>query len=106
MVIHQFVRDKIRYTKDVVGVETIQSPDMTLKLRTGDCDDKSILIASLLLSIGHPCRFVVVGPEKNVYSHVYVETKIGNKWLPVETTEPWNMGEIRKPSISRLEYHI
>lgn len=84
--IQQFVRDRIRYLKDVRGVETIQTPDKTLELRQGDCDDKSILTASLLESIGHPTRFVAVSFMPGIYSHVLVETLIGNKWVPVETT--------------------
>ena len=62
-------------------------PDVTVYIGQGDCDDKSLLVASLLLSIGHPSRFIAVGPESGVYDHVYVQTKIGNNWFGVETTE-------------------
>jgi len=91
--IHQFVRDKIRYVKDIRGVETIQTPIQTLKLGSGDCDDKAILSASLLESIGHPTRFVACGfLIKGSYSHVFAQTKIGDKWISVECTEPWGLG--------------
>lgn len=87
-----FVRDRIRYLKDIRGVETIQTPERTLENAQGDCDDKSVLLASLLESIGHPTRFVAIGFTPGKYSHVYVETKIGNKWISLETTEPVNIG--------------
>ncbi len=85
--LHQFVRDRIRYVRDIRGIETIQTPDKTLELGYGDCDDKSTLLAALLESIGHPARFAAVGFRPNNYAHVFVETLIGNKWFPLETTE-------------------
>lgn len=91
--IHAFVRDKIRYVLDVAGVETLQTPTNTIRLKAGDCDDKSTLVASLLMSIGHPCRFAIVGSAPGRYSHVYVEVKIRGKWYVVECTEPWDFGE-------------
>lgn len=90
--IHHFVKEKIRYVKDIKNVETLQSPLQTLRLKAGDCDDKSILVASLLESIGHPTRFLAVGFKANSLSHVFVQTKIGNKWVSVECTEPVALG--------------
>lgn len=90
--IHRFVRDEIRYVKDIRGVETIQTPIQTLRIGAGDCDDKSILAASLLEAIGHPTRFKAVGMSSGRFSHVYPETKIGGKWVSVECTEPVEVG--------------
>jgi transglutaminase-like putative cysteine protease len=92
--LHRFVQQKIRYVKDIRGVETIQTPIQTLKLGSGDCDDKSIMVASLLESIGHPTRFVACGfGVVGGFSHVFVQTKIGGKWVSVECTEPWSLGK-------------
>lgn len=90
--IHAFVRDKIRYVRDIRGVETLQIPEKTLEFGQGDCDDKSVLVASLLEAIGHPTRFVAIAANPDSYYHVFVETKIGNKWVGVETTEPVELG--------------
>lgn len=90
--IHAFVREKIRYVKDIRGIETIQTPLQTLRLRAGDCDDKSTLVAALLESIGHPTRLVAVGFSPNQLSHVLVQTKLGSKWVWVECTEPVQLG--------------
>jgi transglutaminase-like putative cysteine protease len=82
-----FVRDKIRYIQDVEDVETIQSPDVTLYDEAGDCDDKSTLLSALLESIGHKTRFRAIGLAPGEYEHVYVETLIGNEWVPLDATE-------------------
>jgi transglutaminase-like putative cysteine protease len=86
--LHRFVRDSIRYVRDVTDVETLHTPDVTLAQGAGDCDDKAVLVAALLEAIGHPTRFVAVGPADNNFIHVFVESKIGPNWIPIETTEP------------------
>lgn len=90
--LHQFVRDHIRYVRDPVGVETLHAPEQVLALKQGDCDDKSILLASLLDAIGHPARYHAVGFRPGVFQHVYVEARIGGRWVALETTEPRPMG--------------
>lgn len=88
----KYVRDSIRYLRDVEGVETLQSPVDTLELGAGDCDDKATLLASLLLATEHPCRFVAVGFSPDIFEHVFVETKIGPRWIALETTKDVPMG--------------
>lgn len=88
-----FVRDHIRYLMDTVGMERVAYPVETLRARAGDCDDKSTLLAALLESIGHPCRFVAVGyTHPGDFEHVYVETRIGKDWVPCETTLNVDLG--------------
>lgn len=99
--LHVFVRDGIRYVQDINGVETVQTPDKTLEIAAGDCDDKSVLLAAMLESIGHPTRFIAIGFQPNIYSHVYVETKIGANWIPLETTEPVEVGWEPDPTLIR-----
>lgn len=92
--IHRFVRSNVRYVRDINGVETLQTPIKTLEFSKGDCDDQATLIATLLETIGHPTRFIAI--KQNIFGpfvHVYTETKIGSKWYPVETTEPWEVGQ-------------
>jgi len=90
--LHAFVRDNIRYVNDIRGVETLQAPERTLELRAGDCDDKSILLASLLEALGYKTRFHAVGFRPGVLSHVFPEVWHGKAWLPLETTENWEPG--------------
>lgn len=103
--LHRYVRDNIRYIKDIRGVETVATPDITIQLGQGDCDDKAVLLASLLESIGHPTRFVAVGFFPGRYSHVYLESKIGNKWIGLETTEPVEVGWQPKGVMTRMQVY-
>lgn len=101
-----FVRDHIRYTRDIRGLETLQVPEVTLDLSAGDCDDKSTLLATMLESIGHPTRFVAVGYKSpGNYSHVYVETRLGPRWLTLDATMPHELGWSPRSPVSRLVVH-
>lgn len=85
--IFYWVKSNIRYVQDVNGVETLHWPEKILKQKAGDCDDQATLVAALLESIGHKTRFVAIGRRKGQFEHVAAETKIGNSWFWMETTE-------------------
>jgi transglutaminase-like putative cysteine protease len=105
--LHAFVRDSIRYTNDPAGVELLQTPKATLEIGTGDCDDKSTLLAALLQSIDRPARFVAVGfTPANQYSHVLVETRNGKGWMPLETIKPVAAGWGPKNVSKRMVAHV
>jgi hypothetical protein len=79
LAIGDYVKTKVRYVRDPDGIEYIQSPvDMVGQIvngqAQGDCDDMSLLIATLLLSVGHQPRFRCVrysGMFGN-FNHIYV----------------------------------
>lgn len=104
--IQQFVRDRIRYVRDIRDVETLSAPEQTLEFGQGDCDDKSTLVAAMLESLGHPARFVAVAFRPGIYEHVYVETKIGRNWISVETTEPVDFGWEPRGVVSRIVRNV
>jgi len=75
--IFEFVRDEIQYVYDPMGLEEIQSPETTLKLRAGDCEDQAILLGSLLSAIGFESAIIFAdtdsdGVPDHVYSGVYI----------------------------------
>ncbi|HYC63299.1 MAG TPA: transglutaminase-like domain-containing protein [Reyranellaceae bacterium] len=95
--VQQWVRRNVRYVRDVEGVETLTLPQYTIAQRAGDCDDHSMLVAALLLAIGHRCRYVAVGRTLETLQHVFTETLVGRDWVAVETTEPWPLGRVPNP---------
>lgn len=87
-----FVRDGIRYVRDIRNVETLHHADTILQLKAGDCDDKAILLCALLLSIGIPCRFVALDQGKG-FVHVWSEAMASGKWISCDPTEPIATGK-------------
>jgi transglutaminase-like putative cysteine protease len=84
--IHRFVRDEIRYVRDILDKETLQFPDKTLLLKSGDCDDKSMLFCAMAHCIGYPSRFcaVAVNDEPD-FSHVSAQCLVdGFGWINAE----------------------
>lgn len=98
-----FVQNNIRYLQDIADVETLQTPVVTLENGSGDCDDKSTLLATLLESIGHKTRFIAAGFNGGDIEHVFVESRMGTKWVPMDTTESQPMGWM-PPGITKTRY--
>jgi hypothetical protein len=104
--LYSFVRDRIRYVKDINGVETLHTVEKILENAAGDCDDKSILLASLLESLSHKTRLVAIGFRRGTFCHVYPEVFHNNTWIPLETTEPVRMGWKPRNIINSLILNI
>lgn len=100
--LHEYVRDSIRYVRDIAGVETLHTVQRIMEQGQGDCDDKAVLLGALLGSLGYPTRYVAVGFKPGRYSHVLVEAEVGGRWVPLETTEPVAMGWSPPGVMSRM----
>jgi hypothetical protein len=98
--IFDFVRDNVRYTKDPLGFEYLQTPPVLLEdIRlyqegrgdrpVGDCDDDTLLALSLLKSIGFNVAIKVVSfSESKKFGHVYGMVQIGYEWVPFDCVRP------------------
>jgi transglutaminase-like putative cysteine protease len=90
-----WVKDHIRYLRDVEGIEYVQTPVrhiiniMKKGISYGDCDDSSLLMATLLLSAGYKARFVIIRQAGNAhFSHIFSEAydpSIGT-WVALDCT--------------------
>lgn len=74
--IYYWVCQNVRYVRDIHDVELVISPQKVLQLGGGDCDDIACLLAAMLMSIGNECRFMVVGFENRVPSHVFCQVAL------------------------------
>lgn len=90
--IHTYVRDHVRYVRDIHGVETIQTPLATLEENAGDCDDKTTLFCALCESIGFATGFKAVGLHKHRISHVYPIVYSRGKGIAAEVIRPVSLG--------------
>jgi len=95
--IYQWVLANIRFTKDMVGKETLQPAWAILETGAGDCDCiNSILLPSLLGSVGYPTRLVTIAADPDdpeLDSHIYIEALVqdiwGNPaWIPLDAARP------------------
>lgn len=94
--IQQWVQNNIEYRRDPPDLELVQTPQVTLQLRAGDCDDQAVLTAALLQATGHPSQFIAVGMDGQPLSHVLIQTLIGTNWVAVETIQPRPLGWMPK----------
>jgi len=86
----RFVRDRIRYIRE--PIEGLQTPEATLQMRAGDCDDKVVLLGALLTATGADVKFVAGGYQPKQFSHVWLRARIGGRWAAMDPTEPRPMG--------------
>lgn len=86
--LQNWVRAHIRYTGDVLDVETLQPPHYTLQEGYGDCDDQATLLASLLMAVGIPAAYCAVGVDGEPFSHVmaFAGLRGYNNYVALETT--------------------
>jgi transglutaminase-like putative cysteine protease len=85
--LHRLVRDEVRYVRDHLTAELLQYPDKTLLLGSGDCDDKSLLLCTLVHCIGYPSRFCAIAVnDEPEFSHVSAQVLVdGRGWMNAET---------------------
>lgn len=71
--VFDYTRANVRYARDSYGRDQFQHPRRTLQWGGGDCDDYTILLGSLLQSIGYPvkCRVIQTDGHKD-YNHIYL----------------------------------
>ncbi|WP_409029434.1 transglutaminase-like domain-containing protein [Gracilimonas sediminicola] len=84
--IHDYIVREILYVRDQNGVERLQTPDATLKLKSGDCDDMVILGGALLESVGVPTRIKLIGEKPGAFSHIYLEYFSNDQWKSFDPT--------------------
>jgi hypothetical protein len=87
-IIDSLARTQIRYQRDpnipFYKDDRVQFAPETLALGSGDCDDLSVLVASLLESAGINTAFVDVQDPEKTLAHLYVMFDTG---VPVEQGE-------------------
>lgn len=103
--LQRWVRDSIKYVNDPRGIEMVQTPVQTVNVGTGDCDDKSTLLATLLETMGLTTRFaaVAMGSEPS-FSHVMAQVRLGTRWINLETILPGIPAGWTPPDVTNVRY--
>lgn len=84
------------YVEDPVGPfgpkETVRTVRTLLRVRAGDCDDYTLLLASLAGSIGIATRAVTVAADPSApddFSHIYPEAELSpGNWVAMDAARP------------------
>lgn len=87
--IYNWVKTNVVYLQDVAGkIESIKSARETLSDGFGDCDDISVLIASMLAVLGYESKFVLARyvNERTDFQHVYVAQYVGKNRYVLDGT--------------------
>ena len=96
--IQRYSQQHIKFMRE--RPERFVKPTRTIKWGFGDCDDKSILIATILRSFRVPVRLAFIrfevrkpnGRSKKI-SHVYPEVFLDGRWEALESVHPWELGD-------------
>lgn len=96
--IQKFAQYKIKFFRE--KPERFASPLRTIVWGIGDCDDKSIVIASILRTFRIPIKLKFIRYEKKQedgtikkISHVYPLAKINGSWAALESVHKWQLGD-------------
>ncbi len=118
--LYRYVQQELGYLSDPVAREHIQSPETTLQIGAGDCEDLSILLASLLENVGVPTYLVFTPTHAYTLACDVDGTKLFStvaevytapapdraseetKWIEPHTIVSWGLNS----SVRRLSYTI
>jgi len=103
--IFQWVQQNIRFTKDPVALELLQSARRLLQGKAGDCDDFTILTSALLQAIGHQTRIKTIAVRPGEYHHVYPEVFVQGQWLPLDASHSLAIPGWQPPGIRRQKVY-
>jgi hypothetical protein len=84
----RYSRDQVVYRRDPFDTERVSGALGTVKSGVGDCDDKVVLLATLLCAMGHESRFVIISQTGRDWDHVYLEVRTSQGWQPADPTNP------------------
>lgn len=109
--ITDFIRNNVRYTLDTHGIDTYRSPDKTLELAMGDCDDMTALAGAALQAVGYPVWIKVIQMGgQDQFHHIYVMAGIPpenpQKVIAVDASQPfpcgWEPHGIKRAKLYRI----
>ena len=104
--IFRWVKENIEFRGEFA--ETLQTPQVTLQLGAGDCDDHSTLLAAMFESLGFETRFNTISTARDPddsFSHVFVEVKQKGtgRWLAVDSTVQTSYPGWKPPNLRRQQ---
>ena len=100
-----YIKNNVRYTLDTHGIDTYRTPDRTIDLAMGDCDDMTALAGAALQAVGYPAWIKVIQLRGQPdFHHIYILTAIPpndpQRMIAVDPSQPFGCG-YEPPGIQR-----
>ena len=117
----QWIRSHVRLIEDrafVAGLEGVDADDaevlvrpvdiLTMPQPAGDCDDHSMLAASMLRALGIPAQFrtIAAGADPATYSHVFVLAELPDGELALDASHGPRPGWQAQPTGKTRRWRI
>lgn len=110
--VFNWMRANVRYVRDIHTIDTFATAARTIQARAGDCDDYTITMGALLMSLGFPVRTKTIRTtDSDDWNHIYLQVGLPpgkpTKWMTLDASVPRPAGwEAPKSMIaqSRLDY--
>lgn len=113
--IFKWVKQNVRFVNDVYAVETLQQPWHLVQepKPSGDCDDLSTTLNTLLSAVGYDTAFKTIKADSrmpNEFSHVYSLVQIDGRWIPLDPSQKmrplgWEPPQGKNPALSQVWGH-
>lgn len=119
--VFRWVKGKMRFEEDEevlakmgyekVDKELLISPELLILMDhpSGDCDDYSTLLATLLYALHIPVWFVVIAADEELpwkWSHVYCATVIEGRRIPLDASHGNLVGWEHTPAFRKMEIRV
>lgn len=92
-------RSNIGYTRE--SVETFQDPRLTLRTRSGDCDDHSCLVVAMALAVGIPARLATIAIEGHYPHHIVAALKVDGDLVVYDSTRTSSENRLQVDRLNR-----
>lgn len=91
------IKQNVRYTLDTFGIDVYRTPQRTLDMAMGDCDDMASLAGAILEAVGYPVKIKVVQTQGfDDFHHIYILAGIPpqqpQRWIAVDPTQDLSCG--------------
>lgn len=110
--IWDYLKTKIQYKEDGLGVQDIKSPGALAHSKIGDCKSFAVFTGSILQNLGIPYKFRYTGYDSNSnYRHVYIiipqdngEIIIDAVWKGFNSEKPYSFKKDIQGTMARISY--
>ncbi len=86
-----WMRANVRYIRDTATIDTFATAMRTIEVRGGDCDDYTIALGAMLMSIGYSVRMKTIQTkDSDDWNHIYLQVGLppgkATKWKTLDAS--------------------